>query len=172
MNRLFPVVLILFSVVFISSCTQVIENKRDYRFAGDGLIYYKDSNRLYSGTISDSSQMIMEYEVIDGKKNGSFLVFYKDGTLAQSGYLIDNKNVGEWRYYYHNGNLESKGMYINDIPQGEWVFYYPDGGVMSRGSFKDGLRHGRWYEFDDTGELKLVSIFSYGKFIDLQERRT
>jgi antitoxin component YwqK of YwqJK toxin-antitoxin module len=164
------VCLSLFSLLIIS-CGKV-EYKHAYRLASDGLLYYKNSDRLYTGTISDSTNMILHFEVVDGKKNGSFLVYYPDGTLAQSGYLIDNKNVGEWKYYYTNGNLECKGMYINDVPQGEWVFYYPDNTLKSKGSFKEGLRNGLWYEYEPDGRLKLLYIFRNGVFIDIQNRKT
>jgi antitoxin component YwqK of YwqJK toxin-antitoxin module len=162
--------LLMVVTLLFASCSR-IEKTRDYRLASDGLFYDTHSRELYSGTISDSTNMIMHYEVVDGKKNGTFLVYYPDGTLAQQGYLIDNKNVGEWKYYYANGSLETKGMFINDIPQGEWVFYYPDGVLKSIGSFKDGLRHGPWYQYEENGDLKLIYFFRHGKFVEIQNKK-
>jgi antitoxin component YwqK of YwqJK toxin-antitoxin module len=165
--RKFKFLLLLLSAVFFLSCGKV-EVTNGYRVASDGLLYFKGTEKLYSGTISDSSSMIMHYEVVDGKKNGSFLVYYRNGNLAQSGYIIDNRNEGEWRYYYVHGELESRGMYAKDKPQGEWRFYHPDGSLKSYGTFKDGLRHGRWIQYDENGEVLNIYIFSYGKFIDTQ----
>jgi antitoxin component YwqK of YwqJK toxin-antitoxin module len=168
-GRYFFIIIVSF---FISSCSSDIEYNRDYRLAGDGLLYHSNSDKLYTGTVSDSSNMILEYQVVEGKKNGKFIVYYPDGTLAQSGYVIDNKNVGEWKYFYTNGELECKGKFINDAPQGEWVFYYPDGTLKSTGVFKEGQRHGLWFEYNDNGKLKLIYIFRYGRFVDIQNRKS
>jgi antitoxin component YwqK of YwqJK toxin-antitoxin module len=164
--------LVLMVVPLIITACSSYENPKDYRFAEDGLIYNIKSGKLYTGTIVDTSKAILHYEVVNGKKNGTFLVYYPDGTIAQSGYLIDNKNVGEWKYFYPNGKLECKGMYINDIPQGEWVFHFPDGKLKSKGKYKDGTRHGFWYEYEDTGALKVIYIFRNGDFVDFQNRKT
>lgn len=152
--------LLLLSFTLVSCSNK--EDSKIYSHASDGLVYFKDSNKPFTGTVLDSSVMILLYDVVDGKKNGSFLVFFPDGKLAQSGYLIDNKNEGEWKYYYSNGNLESKGLYINDIPQGEWEFYYPSGVLKNKGKFKDGLKDKIWYDYNTEGELSNIYFFNNG----------
>lgn len=139
---------------------------KEYNFKSDGLVYYKNSDKLYTGVIFDSSSVILQYDVVDGKKNGSFLVYYRDGKIAQSGYLINDKNEGEWKYYYLNGNLESRGIFINDIPEGEWNFFHPNGRIKNIGTFKSGLRENAWYDYDESGKLKNIYFFKNGILID------
>jgi antitoxin component YwqK of YwqJK toxin-antitoxin module len=172
MNIISKLFILIGTALIITSCSSKVEYHRDYRLASDGLLYFSNSDELYTGMISDSTNMIIHYEVVEGKRNGSFTVYYPDGTLAQSGYVINNKNVGEWKYFYKNGKLECKGMFINDAPQGEWVFYYPDGTLKSTGVFKEGQRHGLWFEYADDGELKLVYVFRHGMFVDIQNRKS
>lgn len=165
-----PFYILLPALSFVIISCGRIDNSREYRFERNGLVYYKNTDKPYTGVIFDSSSVILQYDVENGKKNGSFLVYYRNGMLAQSGYLINDKNEGEWRYYYSNGNLESRGIYKNDIPEGEWEFYYPNGKIKNRGIFKNGLRENIWYTFDKQEKLENIYYFKKGILVDYQIR--
>jgi len=66
----------------------------------DGLFYEKNSNELFTGRVVDTADVIIEFEVSNGKKNGRFTTYYFEGGIEKVGTILDNKNEGTWKYYY------------------------------------------------------------------------
>ena len=70
----------------------------------DGLFYKKFTDVPFTGKITGNSQ-------------GSF----KNG-----------KRDGSWVWYHKNGQLSSKGDYKNGKKEGSWVYYKEDGTIIKR----------------------------------------
>ena len=57
------------------------------------------------------------------------MMFYKNG-----------KKNGRWISYHKNGQLHSEGEYKNGKWEGQWVDFYENGLIRSRGNYRDGKR--------------------------------
>ena len=150
---------ILTQFIFIScNKNEVPESSLELR---DTLIYRKGETKPFTGhekaRIEDK---IIEYDVVNGIKQGDFKLYFLNGKPQIEGKLKDNKNVGEWKYFYQSGELESKGEFENDKPKGEWTWYYPSGKIKERGSYFEGKRIGKWQQFDEGGRIINEKEFS------------
>lgn len=163
MNKL--LLLILLGIGLIS-CGR--EYKREYRFDNDGLIYKSGTEELFTGKIIDTADVIIEYEVVNGKKNGEFVTFYTNGNIEKTGWIKQNANVGEWKYYYPDGTLESRGHFVKDTPHGLWERFYRNGKLKQSGLYKYGLEDGEWLFYDEKGELIKFSYYHEGKIKNSQ----
>ena len=54
------------------------------------------------------------------------------------GKLKNGKKEGPWVWYYKNGQLRSKGTHKNGKEEGPWVTYHKNGQLESKGTYKDG----------------------------------
>jgi hypothetical protein len=73
----------------------------------------------------DSTVMVFSGILSDGYiKNGSYIEFYYNGKVKQSGQYENNWKVGIWTSYHQNGQIEWIGKYIeeNDYPVVEFEY--------------------------------------------------
>ncbi len=132
----------------------------------NGLIVNPDNQNVYTGRIVDTVQSkIIEYNVVNGEKNGEFIIRYINGNFQIKGNMKNNKNSGVWKYYYQSGQLESVGKFKNDVVSDEWIWFYQNGKKKESGVFVDGKRDGKWNIYDENGNLKSILYFSHGKII-------
>lgn len=132
----------------------------------NGLITNPADNSIYTGKIVDTVQnKIIEYNVVNGLKNGEFIIRYMNGNYQIKGTMKNNKNTGEWKYYYSSGQLESVGNFKNDLVSDEWTWFYRNGKRKENGVFVNGKRDGRWNMYDENGNLKSILYFSQGKIV-------
>jgi hypothetical protein len=134
----------------------------------DGLIYIAGTDRLYNGLFVDTANVIVEFYVVNGVKNGSFRTFYLSGQIEKEGFIRNDKNIGEWRYYYENGQIETIGYFHENIPYGQWKSYYENGNLKTVGKYRWGKLHGAWEEYDLDGEVTNVFYYDEGKFLGLE----
>ena len=147
-------------LLLIVSCgkQEVPESTLEMR---DTLIYKKGETKPYTGHEKARIQdKVIEYDVVDGVKQGNFKLYFSNGNVQIEGKVKNNRNTGEWKYYYETGELESKGEFENDKPKGEWIWYYPSGEVKERGNYFEGNRIGTWQQFDETGMISDEQEFS------------
>jgi antitoxin component YwqK of YwqJK toxin-antitoxin module len=125
----------------------------------DGLFYQKNSDELFTGTFTDTTDVIIEFEVSNGKKNGRFTCYYLEGGIEKEGLIINNKNEGTWKYYFDNGQIETIGSFYNNLPDGEWVSYHRNGEMSIKGIYRQGMQIGNWSYYDKYG--KLINIITF-----------
>jgi antitoxin component YwqK of YwqJK toxin-antitoxin module len=137
----------------------------------DGLIYQKGESLPFTGRILDTleKKTIIEYDVVNGQKNGEFFLSTLDGIYTVHGFTSNNKNVGTWQYYYENGQLECKGDFNDDKPTGKWVWYYKNGVKKSEGIFIKGKPEGKWIQYDKSGYTKLIIKYNAGELLSIVE---
>jgi antitoxin component YwqK of YwqJK toxin-antitoxin module len=137
----------------------------------DGLIYTVEESSPFTGRILDTldNQMKVEFDVVNGLKNGEFFLFSVSGKLKAYGFLEDNKNTGTWEYYYENGQLECMGEFENDRPIGKWIWYYENGAMKCEGIYLKGLPEGKWTKYDNVGYPGLVINFYAGEILSIVE---
>lgn len=150
--------LLIIAVCFSTGCNQYY-NSHKIVFK-DGLIYKIGQDEPFTGRILDTlDNRIIEYDVVNGIKNGEFCLTSTINDFAVYGSINNNKNVGKWSYFYHSGQLESQGTFRNDAPHGKWTWYYDNGKVKSVGYYINGFEEGRWKVYDLDGSL--ISIVTY-----------
>ncbi len=156
-------VLIAFSLL-LTACSSK-KSRYDYKLGQDGLIYNIHNNQLYTGTIIDTADVVIEFDVVKGVKNGAFLSYYMSGQVQKYGYVKNNLNQGEWNYFYPNGQKETVGNFINDKPEGEWTSYYKNGQIQSIGNYVHGKQQGVWRFYDSKGNLSNSEYYNNGLFV-------
>jgi len=73
------------------------------------------------------------------KREGLYYKKFTDvpftGTVTgeEQGELVDGKKEGLWFVYYHDGQLEKKGTYKDGEKEDDWVYYSRDGSVLEYG---------------------------------------
>ena len=169
MKNLTQIFLLITVAVIFYSCGNE-KSLRGYRFSEDGLIYKSSSNELYTGVVSDTSDVIITFEVVNGIKHGAFITFYHNGEYEKYGLIENDKNVGEWSYFYPNGQLESMGSFENNKANGIWTNYHPNGKIKAEGEYKEGEQHGYWKYYNQSGKLVNVLTFQNGVLVENQIR--
>jgi antitoxin component YwqK of YwqJK toxin-antitoxin module len=161
-------VIIVFELFIIAILTTALLNinptksRSNNILTKDGLIYKTGESIPYTGHILDTLQnkVILEYDVVNGKKDGAFYVSTLSGIFTVYGLISENKNVGCWKYFYDGGQLQCTGYYDNDLPIGTWQWFYENGLKKSEGTFIKGRREGKWIEYDDDGyPIRFINYF-------------
>ena len=137
-------------------------------FVKNGLIYKNHDDKPYTGTVvANVAGNTLEYDVVNGIKNGRFNVYKTRSKFILSGTVRNNQNTGEWIYYYPNGTIESKGEFEKDQLNGRWVWYYDDGSIKQEGFFVNGERDGKWVLYNEDGVIQAQITFQKGKTVSI-----
>jgi antitoxin component YwqK of YwqJK toxin-antitoxin module len=165
-RELFLKLLIISSLFFATACNQYYSDQ-NIEIKEDGLIYKVGRDDPFTGRIIDTLQnKIVEYDVVNGMKNGEFRLSSYEGILSVYGSIEDNRNIGEWKYFYPNGQLESIGNFTFDNPHGKWVWYYYNGNIKETGTFLNGKKTGTWYIYSWEGTLLSIAMYDNGDKIN------
>ncbi len=163
-------ILITFSIFFLLGflfCSEIKrENehgKQKFSAGPNGLIYNAGTDELYNGIIKDTLDVIIEFQVVNGIKHGSFKTYFLTGQIEKQGQIEKDKNEGEWKYYYENGQIELIGSFKNNLPYGQWISYYNNGHTKIIGNYKNGKENGAWKYYDVNGELVNIIYYKDGK---------
>jgi antitoxin component YwqK of YwqJK toxin-antitoxin module len=133
----------------------------------DGLILKEGEDIPFTGRILDTlDNKIIEYDVVNGVKNGEFVITSTEGESAIYGFIENNKNVGKWSYFFNNGELESEGYFKEDNPHGKWFWYYKGGNVKSEGYYINGVKVGRWKTYSEQGSLVNLKTYVNGELVN------
>ena len=155
------IVLLIFSSLLLIGCKSYHNTHNIY--TEEGLIYKEGEEYPFTGRILDTlNNQIIEYEVLNGLKNGEFCLTSASGKVAVYGSVKNNKNVGKWKYFYGSGKIESAGSFRDDKPNGKWTWFYENGVVKGDGYFIEGYKIGRWSTYSPTGALTSVITYSKG----------
>ena len=162
------IIITLISIFIIDSC---IESSYfdEIVISDSSLIYSEDETVPFTGKMQDTlyNTIILEFNVVDGLKQGEFVMLTKEGNFAVKGYMNKNKNHGSWKYFYDNGQLECMGDFDNDKPIGNWTWFYEHGSKKCEGIFVNGKEEGRWLKYDELGSPNLLINYSMGEIISM-----
>ncbi|MEY8847628.1 hypothetical protein AB9K26_02370 [Psychroserpens sp. XS_ASV72] len=123
---------------------------------------YDPKNGLKKLYFDKSQQVEIIYNVKDGKFEGDYKGYYKNGNLRIEGVYKNDQKQGLWKEYDENGNI----VYVYNINRGELdgesKEYQPDGKIKKTEFFKNNLLHGEsivYFYDDETRRLK-AKVFS------------
>ena len=131
----------------------------------DGVYYKKLSDVPFNGKVNGDIEGLFK----NGKKEGTWFRYYKNGELfSVSNYKAGKKN-GAWITYSNKGMLIEKGMYKNDFEEGDWIRLYENGKINYKGKFKNGKKIGFWIAYHYNGQLNYRGSFKNGKRNEIWE---
>jgi len=165
--------MILIATTLVSSLGYKLLSKQNVEptlgvFVKNGVIYKNNDNKPYTGiVVANVAGNTLEYDVVNGIKNGRFNVYKNRSQFILSGTVRNNQNSGEWIYYYPNGKIESKGEFQKDQLNGKWSWYYNDGSIKQEGSFVNGERDGNWVLYNEDGFIQSQVTFQKGKTVSI-----
>lgn len=93
-----------------------------------------------------------QHTLVDGKKEGKSLQWYKSGNKSEEANYKDNVKNGEYLSYYDNENnqLREKSFYLNGKLEGEQFSWHKNGGLSDQSFFsqENPKLHNKisWYE--------------------------
>lgn len=111
----------------------------------------------------------------NGKKQGIFREYGKDGEIISSAIYEDNIKVGEgiitgsgkyqgsWKMYYPTGEIKAEGEYLEGNKDGKWKYYYLTGEIEQKGNYKNNLASGEWIWYFKSGEVKRQEYYRKGR---------
>lgn len=128
------------------------------------VIYSKGTDIPFTGRMLDTldNKLIVDYNVVNGFKQGEFYLLKMDGSYAVLGHMNKNKNDGAWKYFYDSGQLECAGSFNNDEPSGKWIWYYKNGLMKCEGNYINGKPVGQWIKYDQAGNTSTVVNYQFG----------
>ena len=138
----------LFFFVFVQQISaQNLKNKEGKKTGK--WIFYKSG--------SSKNLKVEEGIFVNGRKEGQWLKYYKDGkTTKLSGSYSNNRPDGDFVRYYENGVIKEKGSFSKDNFKGEYIRYHPNGKIAYIGNYNNsGDETGLVQFFHKNGNLEL-----------------
>ncbi len=136
-----------------------------YAYFPDGsvqtMLEYKDG--LPDGEIKSwSKKDVKQAEgfVAEGKRTGTWKLYFENGTLKKQATYQNDKENGEEIFWFANGNLEKKGNYVDGKLNGKYEWYFENGQKKQEGFFVNGREDSTWNEWFENGRKKMVGHFS------------
>ena len=138
-----------------------------YDYAKDGRIIGKT---LYKHGFLRKREIFNSFDS-QGKKDGVWKYFYKNGNTKLAGRYRSGIEEGYFKYYSNSGNLDSikkyhNGLLVFDTPELETFDirkdYYNDGSIKVIGSYKDNVAEGVRREYSKEGKVIASYIMHKG----------
>ena len=140
-------IITLLTCLFILLPHVVLSETINELVSRDGLYYKKLSDVPFTGKTNGSEQCQFK----NGKKQGLYVSYHRNGQLFQKGHYKNGKQHGEWIAYYESGKLWTKtyskhGIILNVT---EW---WEKGNLHYKGAYKNGKKEGPWVYYSRDGE--------------------
>jgi hypothetical protein len=123
-----------------------------------GIYYEKFTTTPFTGKVDEGLE---RGSFRNGKKDGSWEIYYDNGQLLVKGDYKNGKKQGYWESYWDDGKFGSKGDYKDGKRDGPWEIYYDNGQLWSKGDYTNNERQGYWeyYYFDGTVSKPDTAIY-------------
>ena len=116
----------------------------------DGITYQINKSNPFYGTVKfyhtgfygDKLSLYVVHTYIDGRRNGSFESYHKNGQVLGKGNYKDGNKDGPFEFYYDNGQLDKTENWKDGKQDGFWEDYYKSGQLYNTENYKDGKQEG------------------------------
>ena len=146
MKSLFIIPLVLMSLV--SSPSWALSE--DDLVIRAGLYYEKFSATPFTGELDEG---LVRGSIKNGKMEGSYEDYFKNGQLFMKGSFKNGKEEGYWEFYMNNGQSISKGSFKNGKEEGYWEYYRANEQLSAKGTLKNGKKEGYWESYNEDGSV-------------------
>ncbi|MGL4598137.1 MAG: tetratricopeptide repeat protein [Bacteroidia bacterium] len=99
----------------------------------------------------------------EGEMDGTFELFYPDGTPREKTIFANGKKNGLSKFWYDNGNLSAEVEFKDDKENGKYVTYLYSGEKEYEGGFKDGKSNGPLTAYYPNGTKSTEANYTEGK---------
>jgi antitoxin component YwqK of YwqJK toxin-antitoxin module len=125
----------------------------------DGKTITHDRKNYSDGSVK------MSVRLQDGIATGPYEIFYKNGTLQETGFYKKGKKYGIETTYWPTGELNSKTIYNNNEKNGKCYFYYQSGALKEEMVYENGKKSGIEKHYYSSGQLLLEKLYINDKII-------
>ena len=128
------ILLISFVLLTFACCSPRLTEKVEARYPNEQpqIIrkYDKSGICVYETEYYDTGEVRMEGAIKDGKKQGEWKAYLRDGRPWSIGGFKDGKMDGPSTVYWENGNLRYEGNFKNGVHCGHWKWYDEQGFLL------------------------------------------
>ena len=118
----------------MASCAQRLTEKVEARYPNEQpqivRKYDKSGNCVYEMEYYDTGEVRMEGAMKNGKKQGEWKAYLRDGRPWSIGNFKDGKMDGPSTVYWENGNLRYEGNFKDGAHCGHWKWYDEQGFLL------------------------------------------
>ena len=137
MKKLF---LILLTLLAFACCSSRLTEKVEARFPNEQPQYVRKYDK--------SGDCVYETE------------YYESGQVRMEGAMKNGKRQGEWNAYLRDGRQWSKDVFKDGVLEGPSTVYWENGNLRWEGYYKEGKHCGEWKWYDEQGNLLRVEHYS------------
>ena len=134
-------------------------------FTGIEIDYYSFLNLNILKKINFLTKLEKRFSYVDGKLEGPFKTYFKNGQLSAKGNYKGNGYM-TFEHYFENGQLKAKGAFRDGSRDGKTEFYNEDGQLNSIVNHKNGKLEGPYETYFENGQLKSIEIYESGILIN------
>ena len=87
----------------------------------------------------------------DGRLDGPWVQFHRDGRKAAEGRYRAGEKHGPWTYWFEGGQVSEEVGFDMGRRHGRFAQWWPGGKKRTEGSFCHGLQCGRWTTWGEDG---------------------
>ena len=130
-------------------------------------ITYKDGKKdgLFTAWYRNGQKM-MEEHFKDNKLEGHLTTWYENGQKKLDVYYKNGKRDGLLLEWYDNGRKKSEGNLKKDKKHGLLTFWYENGQKLAEENYKDGKRDGPFTSWYKNGQKQTEENYKEGSLID------
>lgn len=120
----------------------------------------KDTDSYSSDSFTAYEFLLIKKNGIYDPDNGDKVSYYNDGVSKEIEYTLKNgKYEGVFKSYFKNGNIEFNGQYLNDKKTGFWQQYNENGDLVYEYNMLNGKLEGLAKVYED-GKISEEKYFS------------
>lgn len=92
--------------------------------------------------------------------------YWPNGKIRSDEPLINGQRHGLAKYFFANGSKYTEIYWVHGQKHGRYKTYREDGTLEADYSYNMGKVHGKNIWYDDKGQVKQVSIYRYGEYLN------
>ncbi|UTW61094.1 toxin-antitoxin system YwqK family antitoxin [bacterium SCSIO 12741] len=123
---------------------------------------YKNGERNGTWTYSKKGKVLAEFSYSKGIPDGSYSLYFEDGSLREKGTFKKGVKEGVCKAYYPDGNLKSERNFKNGKQNEKQSQYYTTGQLHSTWFVENGRPHGVYNQYNEDGTSRLKGRFLNG----------
>jgi antitoxin component YwqK of YwqJK toxin-antitoxin module len=123
---------------------------------------------FFGNSVEDCGQLHIQIHYVEGKWNGEYKQWFKNGQLNIETHYIEGKRHGEYKEWWSNGQLRIQAQYVNSKLHGEYKEWFENDQIWTNANYVNGELHGEYKQWNYDGQLIVIEELTYenGEIID------
>ncbi len=119
---------------------------------------------IYSEYYEDDGKIKLKAKYVEGKKNGFYLKYHRNGNLKEKKSYEWNKEEGNDSVWHENGSMNNVTHYHQGIREGKYSGWYINGVLSDSGNYVNDSLEGFYYRYFESGKLKSLITYRKGSY--------